>query len=273
MVQQNSADRDIFVASNMTTSVFRIANNGDVLINGAGVYKKYNRVVFYNNNDPYAKRLHTCLQQINNEYFILIHDIDIVLNTDDFKLKKLIDCLKINNLDKIDLKYPTDSLKRESLDTRKIYKINDFNDFTTWVPKQTTEEIDDSSTYLIVINEPGDYIYNVNPSIWKKAALYDIVNTFQYRTYRDIENIDVQNFCKKLKTLSLYTKKIINAGYYNCVDLFKFLHITHGGKLLELNSTSTTRYGQSYASVREDYIKIIDKYNLRLSDKWVDYGE
>jgi hypothetical protein len=48
MVQQNSANRDIFVASNMTTAVFRIANNGDVLINGigsAGVYKRNDRDV------------------------------------------------------------------------------------------------------------------------------------------------------------------------------------------------------------------------------------
>jgi galactitol-specific phosphotransferase system IIB component len=45
LVQQNSADRDIFVASNINTAVFRIANNGDVLINGLGVYKKNNRDV------------------------------------------------------------------------------------------------------------------------------------------------------------------------------------------------------------------------------------
>jgi hypothetical protein len=34
MVQQNTADRDILVASNMSTSVFRIANNGNVNMNG-----------------------------------------------------------------------------------------------------------------------------------------------------------------------------------------------------------------------------------------------
>jgi hypothetical protein len=34
MVQQNTADRDILVASNMSTAVFRIANNGNVNMNG-----------------------------------------------------------------------------------------------------------------------------------------------------------------------------------------------------------------------------------------------
>jgi len=45
MVQQKTVDRDIFVASNINTAVFRIANNGDVHINGTGSYKKYNRDV------------------------------------------------------------------------------------------------------------------------------------------------------------------------------------------------------------------------------------
>ena len=45
MVQQNTADRDIFIASNINTAVFRIANNGDVHIHGSGVYKRNNRDV------------------------------------------------------------------------------------------------------------------------------------------------------------------------------------------------------------------------------------
>jgi hypothetical protein len=45
MVQQNSSDRDIFIASNINTVVFKIANNGDVHINGEGNYKKNNRDV------------------------------------------------------------------------------------------------------------------------------------------------------------------------------------------------------------------------------------
>jgi hypothetical protein len=45
LVQQNSTNNDIFVASNISSAVFRIANNGDVLINGDCVYKKNNRDV------------------------------------------------------------------------------------------------------------------------------------------------------------------------------------------------------------------------------------
>ena len=45
MVQQNTNDRDIFVASNVDTTVFKIANNGDVNI--TGIYKKDNRDVIF----------------------------------------------------------------------------------------------------------------------------------------------------------------------------------------------------------------------------------
>ena len=60
MVQQNSADRDIFVASNINTTVFRIANNGDLLINGNGVYKKNNRDVILDTSN-YVSSINTAL--------------------------------------------------------------------------------------------------------------------------------------------------------------------------------------------------------------------
>jgi len=60
MVQQNSADRDIFVASNVNTAVFRIANNGDVLINGVGVYKNNNRDVILDTSN-YVSSINTAL--------------------------------------------------------------------------------------------------------------------------------------------------------------------------------------------------------------------
>ena len=49
LVQQNTNDRDIFVASNVNTVVFKIANNGDVNIDG--IYKKNNRDVFFDTSN------------------------------------------------------------------------------------------------------------------------------------------------------------------------------------------------------------------------------
>ena len=49
MIQQKDAFMDIFVASNLTTNVFNIANNGDVNI--SGIYKKNNRDVIFDTSN------------------------------------------------------------------------------------------------------------------------------------------------------------------------------------------------------------------------------
>jgi hypothetical protein len=49
MVQQKGNSTDIFIASNLTTNVFNIANNGDVNI--TGIYKKNNRDVFFDTSN------------------------------------------------------------------------------------------------------------------------------------------------------------------------------------------------------------------------------
>ena len=65
MVQQNTADRDIFVASNINTAVFRIANNGDVHINGGGVYKRNNRDVILDTSNYVSSTRDFLLQTTN----------------------------------------------------------------------------------------------------------------------------------------------------------------------------------------------------------------
>ena len=81
--------------------------------------------------------------------------------------------------------------------------------------------------------------------------------------------MDVQLFSKQFKIFKLTanTKKL--CGYFNCVDGFQFLHISHSGKLLPLNKNFVTTYGQSYIDISDEYIKIVDKYNLTKSNKWI----
>lgn len=226
------------------------------------IYNRYDKVIFYNNNNTYPGRLKECIEQIDQKYFILIHEHDILLNVDLPIIEKFFEFIKQNDLDRIDLK------QSMSLENKKFIKINNIDDFSTWIEKPSDEDFHDN-IYFTIQKDPDDYIYNVNPSIWKRDSILDIVSTFQHRNYRDIENIDVQHFCTKFKVLRLYSKNALNCGYYNCLNIFKFLHITHSGKLLPFNSTFTTVYGQSYEHAKEDYIKIIDKYNLRQSNKWV----
>jgi len=206
------------------------------------IYSKYDNVIFYDGNDTYAKRLMTCLNQIDFEYFVLIHDIDILLKVKDETIINFFDFIKKNNVDRIDLKYTE--------------KTNDIIEF------------DLNGLFLVPQKNENNFIYNVNPSIWKKSALLDIVTSFQHKTYRTIEDIDVQIFAKKFNVYKLNKEPKISCGYFNCVDDFIFLHISHSGKFLTLPSNFVTEYGQSYGDIANEYVKIVEKYNLKNSNKW-----
>ena len=206
------------------------------------IYSKYDKVIFYNNNDAYAKRLLTCVNQLDMDYFLLVHDIDIVVNVEGYTISKLFDYMQKENVDRIDLKF-----------AEKTYSSIPFSD----------------DLYLVKQLDTNNFIYNVNPSIWRKSALTDVLSKFHYKSYRTIEDMDVQSYCNKFKVFKLHSSQKMSCGYFNCVIPFMFLHISHSGKLLPLTNDFVTVYGQSYADVSEKYIDIVNKYNLKSSNKWI----
>ena len=82
MVQQNSLDSDIFVASNMNRAVFKIANNGDVLITSGsdgsgGVYKRNNRDIIWDTSNYVLTTSNNLVNKVrenddNSSNFVLI---------------------------------------------------------------------------------------------------------------------------------------------------------------------------------------------------------
>ena len=217
-------------------------NNNDSLLDNAEynlLLSKFHNIVYYSDSEPYATRLLTCLKQIDDEYFLFLHDIDIVLNVDFLKIMQFYDFLKLNNYDRVDLK-------------------NTFN-LSSSLIIDTGDGVS-----LVMAEQPWDYIYNVNPSIWKKSTFVDILKTFPDKTYRNIEFEDVQKYCTKFNIFKMHSHSHIQCGWFSCLELFKFLHISHSGKLLPLNSTFRTPEGQSYSAIKDEYIKILNKYNPRI---------
>ena len=136
------------------------------------IYSKYDNVIFYNNDDAYAKRLLTCVNQLDMDYFLLVHDIDIVVGVDENVINDMFDYMKKENVDRIDLKY-----------SEKTFSSISFKD----------------DLYLVKQLDSNNFIYNVNPSIWRKSALTDVLAKFHYKSYRTIEDMDVQFYCNKFK--------------------------------------------------------------------------
>ena len=211
------------------------------------IYSKYSQVCFYNDKDSYATRLHTCIGQLDFEYFVLLHDIDVLIHSDNSIIDLIHQAMLVEKIDRVDLKY-TDNLGSST-----VYDLSEYVG---------------QGVFLVRQEDIYGYIYNVNPSIWKKSCLLQILSNFLGKNYRNIEDLDVQIFCKQFNIYKIHTDTYVDCGHFSCVDFFKYFHISHGGKLVPLNTNYTTVYGQPYVDVKDYYVNIVDKYNLKNSKKW-----
>ena len=196
---------------------------------------KYDKVVYYDDTLQYTDRVAQGLESIKNKYILFTHDIDILLNIDLQTIEQLITLAEEYNIDRIDLKH-------------------------TPILEDVHEH--DNEVSLVKVTDVNNYMYNVNPSIWKVDAFKDLLSNFKNRNYRNVENLDVQKFCLKYNMYKAHSNTFLKCGYYNCMNFYTFLHISHAGRLLTLNEDSKTEYGQSYEDVANEFKKINDIYNL-----------
>lgn len=245
------------------TDYIKSRGNITLLINSnsldvSDLYDSYDNVIFYEDTNSYATKLLTSINQITLDTFLFLHDNDILLNVDNTILESLVSLVDDGVADRIDLKHTPvvgDSLV-------KVVEDGVWSD----IPHS---DVPSNSFCLVPQNDTGQYIYNVNPCIWRKDSFVDLLNNFPEKTYRNIEGLDVQTFCKKFNVYKLNSVNILECGYFKCLPLFTFLHITHFARLLLLNDNYVTEFGQSYVDVSDEYVKIVNKYKLKLSPKWV----
>lgn len=226
------------------------------------IYNQYKEVILYDDKYPYASRLLMCLKEVMDryEYALFIHDMDIVLEKDDLMLEKTLEIMKKYNFYRADLQYDHE-------DKNKINRLINIKNQEI----VNLENIKDGEQYLRK-DDYNNYPYNVNPSIWHLKSFFNLISPYPFLNYRNIELVqEIQHNARTIiNTYKLYCTEstIVRAGYFSCLPFFKFLHITHGGKLLPLNETSTSIYNQSYISIRKEYENIIEKYDLKKSNKW-----
>ena len=208
-------------------------------LNLTHIYRKYDAVIFYDEKLPYGQRLLTCINQINYDYFVMIHDIDILFHINIPRVLGLIRFLKTNNFDRVDFQLARDFdiTHGNIMSANGLYLVKSTNTDTT----------------------ANGYIYNVNPSIWRREPLIKILEKYGNKDYREIEATEVQNFCLQFKIFKLFSKTVYRCGYFICLEPFKYLHITHGRKLLSLDNLSD----ESSVDIKKEYEKIISKYNLQ----------
>jgi hypothetical protein len=220
-----------------------IINRNDENLNE--VYKNFERVIFYDDSLPYGYRLLNTIKEVPYDYFIFIHDNDIVFHIEEQKIKNMFNFLRENNYDRVDfqLAYDFDTIKSHEITDDELYYIKSSNTDTT----------------------NKGYPYNVNPSIWKKETLVDIMEKFGFRDYRTIEHPETQNYAVKYNIFKLFSKKKLKCGYFTCLEPFRYIHITHSQKYLNIDSLPAG----SCDDIKDEYEKIINKYNLKNSSKWM----
>lgn len=200
------------------------------------VLTKFDKVVYYDDSKPYASRLLDCLKSVE-DYFIFLHDIDILLSVNNSMMNEFVEFLKGNNFDRVCLQH--------------TYNLNS---------SLVVHYSHDLS--LVKSCSVKDYIYNVNPSIWKRDTLVEIMSNFPNETYRSIE-FNVQEFCAKYNIFKLHSVKPLSCGWFLCDKSFKFLHVTHLGKILPLNSECMTPSRQSYIDAKDEYTEMYNRYNMQ----------
>jgi hypothetical protein len=204
------------------------------------LYSKYTQVIFYDDSMPYASRL-LSLKHLKNEYILFIHDNDIVVKKDDSYIDYAKNYMVEHSIDRIDLqcRHSWDLFNRDRLSM-------EFNGLKVELRAQKN------------IN---NYIYNVNPSIWKLNVLLEIMENFKNETYRTIENESVMKHCLKYKIYKLYSDNPIKCGWFSCLSFFQFIHITHKGKLLPRSDNGLD------TKLMSEYNKIIELLTLNNTKK------
>lgn len=174
------------------------------------------KVLVYDDNKKYSKRLEQSLSQIEDEYILLFHDMDIVVSMDEAKILEFVETMKERGIDRIDL------------------KIHDGQ--PDLVPFKSTH-----------------YQFNVNPSIWKRTSLLEVVSTFD-KCYRTIEDLDVQEYCMKFSICRLAHPKPIQSAFFQVTPWFLYMHITSAGKLIpEDNNAMCEDLKKVYSDILRTY--------------------
>lgn len=234
-----------------------VINSNNLDIND--LYSQYTDVIFYDDSKEYSSRLQNLINIKNKyEYILLIHDIDIVIKKDDHILYKILELMKNRRIDKVDLQY----------DCNPPYTVNwyeDCIDINTSENLKTKGEITDDNKIYLSRRLNGDYLYNVNPTIWNLHRLLEILNQFPNLGYRQIESnvLLLQKMRSEFLIYQLYSlpKNIVKTGYFTSLYFFQFLHITHGGRLIPRDKSG--QHNSLDESIFNEYENI---YNNFLKD-------
>lgn len=200
-------------------------------------YTFQHETIKYDSQEKYTKRLSSAISQIQTENILLVHDVDLALNLDLFKLSSLLETFCAHDIDRLSLGV---------FSGQEIIQ-DQGNTLCRLYPHM-------SSNFMT----PFDYA----PSIYKRHKLLELFNSFD-ETYPNFElRQDVQDFVNRsFRSFGLQKTDnenlVYHRGFVYSKD-FNFLHITVKGKFLPLHFYYDLQKTVEDLIVKHDLLKRVE---------------
>ena len=224
---------------------------------------QFDKVFIYDEKLNYTKRILQAVSQIEEEFFVLTQDNDILLNTSIEFLDKLVELMKVHSLDIIDLKNYA-CMKENTIPDESPLVVNYSYSYSGPLPLCEKNMIDLTDDLKIGIHSKVSkfgFVYNVQPKLVRKSAMCDIFNKFDL-TYMQAENPEVQEYCKNTKRVAfLSCTNFLSVGYFYITPYYIFIHITNDGKLMPANPIRWGACGMN-GQLFGVYCQILQKYKF-----------
>lgn len=201
----------------------------------------FDRYIKYDSSLLFTSRLVPVLQELPEDYILLIYDVDIIINIDEEALQNYICIMNENNIDRVNIAVFDGNSQKYC--KNKQYALCDLN-----------SSLNQKTNHYVPID--------CNPTIYHRLSFINLLKLFPNRKYNCFDSdIDIIKYCKnKMKCYGIQCtpnlKIIYNRGLTYCHKL-SFLHITVAGKFLYPFNC--------YYDYENELNEIISKYNLNVN--------
>jgi hypothetical protein len=186
------------------------------------------QTILYDDNTPYSKRLIKCISEILEPYFILSHENDILVGYDPNTILELKRSMEKNIIDSITLKH---------------------------FPKCTN--LIQVNNSLSLFNPDPDYVFNVQPRLWKKTSALNLFTSIPDKNYKTIESANTESYIKSnQKTYTVCSSTPVKSTRdFIVIPEYKYIHITSGGKFIINKQKIDKNIEIIYSEIYNRYIK------------------
>lgn len=191
----------------------------------------FDGILTYDDSLNYSDKVLLLLGQIKTTYVVFIHDNDLLMTFSRQSFSDLLGIIQSNNIDRC--MFGVIGSKNASILHEHFGLVNS------------------NDTKSHHFRAP----YDVGPSIWKVQAFKDAMSSIPSTSYRDIEDSEIQIYCKKHLNVYGFSSSDAHRAYYGLgrpfPEHFQFLHILFRGKVFTPHV---------YMDQTANFIRIITKY-------------